>query len=69
MTKTILTASAILIALCTAASARDAVLPQRMPPHAVIWSEAQRNAFGFFGPTEIVEPDPHQYHGGPKSND
>jgi hypothetical protein len=69
MTKTILATSAILIALCTAASARDAVLPQRMPPNAVTWSEAQRNAFGFVAPTEIVEPDAHQYHGGPKSND
>ena len=69
MRKTILTASAIFIALCTAASARDAVPPPRMPSHAMTLSEAHRNAFGSAAPTEIVAPDAHQYHGGPKVND
>jgi hypothetical protein len=65
MTSKIITlaASAVLIALSSAANAHTAsVLPR---PHA---AQAFREAFDFAAPTPAAQPDTYQYLGGPKSD-
>jgi opacity protein-like surface antigen len=69
MIKSVLTASAMLVVLCSAASAHDAMKHQHMASATAIQvSEAHRNSFAF-APTEEPVADAHQYHGGPKVND
>ena len=69
MMKSVLTASAMLIALCSAASAHNAMNHRHAAPAAAMQvSEAQRNSFAF-APMEEAGTDAHQYHGGPKAND
>lgn len=70
MMKSVFVASAMLVALCSAASARDAVHHPHMTSDAAVQvSEVQPNSFGFAAPTEDAGYDAHQYHGGPKAND
>jgi hypothetical protein len=59
-----LAASAMLIALSSAAVARTAsVMPPRY--HA---AQAFRGAFDFAAPTPAAQLDTYHYHGGPKSD-
>ena len=59
--KITLAASAILIALSSAAVASTANVP---PRHHT--AQGSREAFDFAAP--MAQPDAYQYHGGPKSN-
>jgi len=69
MMKSVLAASAMLITLCSAASAQDAMNYRHAAPAAAMQvSEAHRNSFAF-APMEEAGADVHQYHGGPKAND
>jgi hypothetical protein len=61
--KITLAASAILVALSSAAVASTANVPPRH--HA---AQASPQAFDFAAPTSAAEPNAYQYHGGPKSN-
>jgi hypothetical protein len=61
--KITLAASAILIAISSAAVASTANVPPRH--HA---AQASPQAFDFAAPTSAGEPNAYQYHGGPKSN-
>ena len=70
MMKSVLAASAILVALCSAAAAADGV------HHASMASEATARMSqphpGFMAHAAMTEDegyDAHQYHGGPKAND
>ncbi|WP_136624394.1 hypothetical protein [Bradyrhizobium centrolobii] len=68
--KSVLAASAMLVALCSAAAAHDVVHHPHMASEAAVQiSEAHPNSFGFAAPTEDAGYDAHQYHGGPKAND
>lgn len=70
MMKSVLVASAMLVALCSAAAAREAMQHPRMASEAAVQvSEVHPNSFGFAAPTEEAGYDAHQYHGGPKAND
>ena len=69
MMKSVLAASAMLVALCSAASAHEAMNHSHTASAAAMQiSEAHRNSFAF-APVEEAGTDMHQYHGGPKAND
>lgn len=69
MIKSVLVASAMLVALCSAAAARNVVHHPRAVSEAAMMSETHSNSFDFAAPTEDAGHDTHQYHGGPKAND
>ncbi|MBR0731359.1 hypothetical protein [Bradyrhizobium japonicum] len=70
MTKSVLAASAILVALCSAASAHEAMKHSHMASAATVqMSETHPNSFAFAAPAAEAGYDAHQYHGGPKAND
>jgi opacity protein-like surface antigen len=70
MMKSVLAASAVLVALCSAASAREVVHHPYMAQEAAVRiSEVHPNSFAYAAPTEGAGYDMHQYHGGPKAND
>lgn len=67
MIKSVLIASAMLVALCSAASAQDAMnYRHAASAGAMQLSETHRNSFAF---APMEEAGAHQYHGGPKAND
>ncbi|MCP3381551.1 hypothetical protein NLM31_14480 [Bradyrhizobium sp. CCGUVB4N] len=74
MMKSVLAASAILVALCSAAAAAAAA--RDVVHHASMASEATARMSqphpGFMAQAAMTEDagyDAHQYHGGPKAND
>jgi opacity protein-like surface antigen len=70
MMKSVLAASAMLVALCSAAAAHDAMNHSHAASAAAVQvSEAYPNSLAFAASTEEVGTDAHQYHGGPKAND
>ncbi len=71
MIRSVLVASAMLVALCSAAAARDAMHHPHMASEATMRvSEVHPDSLGFAAPMgEDSGYDAHQYHGGPKAND
>ncbi|MBR0905102.1 hypothetical protein [Bradyrhizobium liaoningense] len=70
MLKSVLAASAILVALCSAAAARDVVHhPYANSESAVRMPEIQSGSMANAAMAEEAGYDTHQYHGGPKAND
>ncbi|OPY97640.1 hypothetical protein A5906_35825 [Bradyrhizobium sacchari] len=70
MMKSVLAASAILVALCAAAAARDVVHhPYANSEGAVQLSQVHPASMDYSAMAEDVGYDAHQYHGGPKVND
>ena len=70
MMKSVFAASAVLVALCSVASAHDARNHSYAASAATMQiSEVHPNSFAFAGPTDEAATDAHQYHGGPKAND
>jgi hypothetical protein len=69
MMKSVIAASAVLVALCSAANAHEAMKHSHMAPAAMQVSDAHPGSFAFAAPTDEAGVDAHQYHGGPKMND
>ncbi|WP_426610246.1 hypothetical protein [Bradyrhizobium sp. McL0616] len=70
MMKSVLAASAMLVALCSVASAHEALNHSRAASAAAMqMSETHPGSFAFAAPTDEAGHDAHQYHGGPKAND
>jgi len=70
MMKSVLAASAVLVALCSAASAREVVHhPYVASESTAGMSQAHPGSMGYAAMTEDAGYDAHQYHGGPKVND
>jgi len=72
MMKSVFVASAMLVALCSVASAHGVVHHPRShiaSGATVRISEAYSNSFAYAAPTEGAGYGAHQYHGGPKAND
>ncbi|MGX1321056.1 hypothetical protein AB7M17_004509 [Bradyrhizobium sp. USDA 377] len=70
MIKSVLAASAMLVALCSAATAHEAMHYPSMASAATTQvSEIHPNALGFAAPTQEAGYEAHQYHGGPKADD
>ncbi|MGY8711637.1 hypothetical protein RAD16_38380 [Bradyrhizobium sp. 18BD] len=70
MMKSVLAASAVLVALCSAADARDVVHHPSMASEATV--RMSQSPPGFTANAAMTEDsgyDAHQYHGGPKAND
>ncbi len=68
--KSVVVASAMLVALCSAADARAVVHHPRMASESAMqMSEAHPASTGFAAPTEDMGNEAHVYHGGPKVND
>ncbi|TWA99628.1 hypothetical protein [Bradyrhizobium stylosanthis] len=70
MMKSVLAASAVLVALCSAASAREVVHhPAMASETAARMSQMSPGSMAHTAMTEDAGADAHQYHGGPKVND
>ncbi|UWU74541.1 hypothetical protein N2603_31415 [Bradyrhizobium huanghuaihaiense] len=70
MMKSVLAASAVLVALCSAAAAREVVHhPYANSEAAVQVSQVHPGSMGYSAMAEDAGYDAHQYHGGPKMND
>ena len=69
MMKSVLAASAVLVALCSAADARDVVHHPSMASEATDRMSQLHPASMAHAMTEDMGYDTHQYHGGPKEND
>ena len=70
MKVTILTASAVLVALSGAAVAGNTRLPAHQASAPVARQLADHmSAFDLADPTGAADANAHRYHGGPKSND
>ncbi|MBR0845652.1 hypothetical protein JQ607_36145 [Bradyrhizobium liaoningense] len=70
MMKSVLAASAILVALCSAAAAREVVHhPYVTSESAVGMSQVHPGSMAYTAMAEDAGYDAHQYHGGPKAND
>ncbi len=69
MLKSVLAASAVLVALCSAAAARDVVHHPSMASEATAMSQLHPGSMAHAAMTEDMGYDAHQYHGGPKAND
>lgn len=70
--KSVLAASAMLVALCSIASAHGVVHHPRShiaSDATVRISEVHPNSFAYAALAERAGYDAHQYHGGPKAND
>ena len=68
--KSVVVASAMLVALCSAADASTVVHHPRMASEtAMQMSETHPNSAGFTTQTEDMGNEAHVYHGGPKVND
>ena len=70
MMKSVLAASAVLVALCSAASAREVMHhPYVASESAAGMSQVHPGSMGYAAMSEDAGYDAHQYHGGPKVND
>ena len=70
MMKSVLAASAVLVALCSAADARGVVHHPSMASEATArMSQLHPASMAHAAMTEDMGYDAHQYHGGPKAND
>ncbi|MBR1178800.1 hypothetical protein JQ617_32875 [Bradyrhizobium sp. KB893862 SZCCT0404] len=69
MMKSVLAASAVLVALCSAASAREVHHPYVASESAAGMSQVHPGSMGYAAMSEDAGYDAHQYHGGPKVND
>jgi len=70
MMKSVLAASAVLVALCSAADARSVVHHPSMASEATVrMAQPDPGFMAHAAMTEDMGYDAHQYHGGPKEND
>ncbi|WFU70340.1 hypothetical protein [Bradyrhizobium sp. CB2312] len=69
MMKSVLAASAVLVALCSAADARDVAHHPSAAEAAVRMSQVHPGSMAYTAMSEDAGYDAHQYHGGPKAND
>ncbi|WP_342732443.1 hypothetical protein [Bradyrhizobium sp. B117] len=70
MMKSVLAASAVLVALCSAADARDVAHHPTMASEAAVrMSQVHPGSMAYTAMSEDAGYDAHQYHGGPKADD